>query len=256
MSPKLIPRRSEDRGYANHGWLDTHHTFSFANYYHPDFQGFGSLRVINEDIVAPSEGFGTHSHREFEIFSYIISGELEHRDSMGNIEILKRGDVQFTSAGTGISHSEYNIHKTLPVHFLQIWVKPDTSNLKPEYHTKSFSDNQKTNSLTHLISPTSNTSLVKKENDSTIGIHSNFHMFASILQPGKIVQHIVQGEEDGRTRKLYIHVTTTGGQVKINGSETLKEGDGIFITDLKPREEVLIESTGEKNAEFVLFDLA
>ncbi|KAG9293284.1 hypothetical protein G9A89_007530 [Geosiphon pyriformis] len=255
MPAKLVLRHSEDRGYANHGWLDTHHTFSFANYYHPNFQGFGSLKVINEDIVAPTKGFGTHSHREFEIFSYIISGELEHRDSMGNIEILKRGDVQFTSAGTGISHSEYNIHKTLPVHFLQIWVKPDISKLKPKYHTKRFSDIQKKNSLVHLISPIVTGALVKKENDSTIGIHSDFHMFASILEPGKNVKHTVQGEND-KMRRLYLHLTNTDGQVKINGNETLNEGDGVFITDVKSGEQVSIESSGEKNAEFVLFDLA
>ncbi|CAG8453935.1 12711_t:CDS:2, partial [Ambispora leptoticha] len=237
MPVKIVARRSEDRGYANHGWLDTHHTFSFASYYDSQFQGLGSLRVINEDKVEPQSGFGTHSHREFEIFSYIISGELEHRDSIGNVEILKRGDVQFTTAGTGISHSEYNVHPSLPVHFLQIWVKPDTARLTPEYHTKSLTDNEKTNSLVHIIAPASN------NNSSTIGIHTDFNMYASILEPDHSVKHVVQGE--GNTgRRLYVHLTNVGGQIKVLGKELLKQGDGAFLTDALPGEEILFENVG------------
>ncbi|CAG8440235.1 7160_t:CDS:2 [Ambispora gerdemannii] len=249
MPAKIVTRRSGDRGYANHGWLDTHHTFSFASYYDPEFEGFGSLRVINEDKVDPQSGFGTHSHREFEIFSYIISGELEHRDSIGNVEILKRGDVQFTTAGTGISHSEYNVHPSLPVHFLQIWVKPDTARLAPEYHTKSFTDTEKTNSLVHIIAP------VSKNNNSTIGIHTDFNMYASILEPGHSVNHVVQGE-GSTSRRLYVHLASTGGQIKVSGKELLKQGDGAFFTDVLPDEEILFENVGDKNGEFILFDLA
>ncbi|RIB14620.1 pirin domain-containing protein [Gigaspora rosea] len=248
MSAQLVVRKSEDRGYANHGWLDTHHTFSFASYYDYDFQGFGSLKVINEDIVQPATGFGAHPHREFEIFSYIISGELQHKDSMGNVEILKAGDVQFTSAGTGITHSEYNIHPTLPVHFLQIWVKPDNSKLKPRYQTMNFSKSSKTNNLIHIISP------VEDHDNSTIGINTDFHMYASLLEPGHKVIHTVQGTK--KSRKVYIHLASTGGELSINETTILKQGDGVFVTEVKQGDEIVFESVGDKIAEFVVFDLA
>ncbi|CAI2176152.1 18169_t:CDS:2 [Funneliformis geosporum] len=253
MPSKIVVRPSEERGCANHGWLDTHHTFSFANYYDPNYEEFGALRVINEDIVQPQKGFGTHSHREFEIFSYIISGELEHKDSMGNLEILKRGDVQFTTAGTGISHSEYNVHKTLPVYFLQIWVKPDNPKLSPAYHTKMFSDSAKENNLVQIISPD------KKQVPDTIGIHTDFHMYASLLDQGVKVTHKVQGNANDRDnkRKLYIHVIGKEGmKVLINGKSLLKHGDGAFITEVVSGEEIIFESVGNRTAEFVLFDLA
>src|SRR2546421_407815 len=138
---------------------------------------------------------------------------------MANVEILKRGDVQFTTAGTGISHSEFNANKTLPVHFLQIWVKPDQARLPPAYHTKNFSDDAKTNKLVHIISPVDES----KADDSTIGIHTDLHMFASLLKPGNSVTHVVEGNVDNR--RVYVHLTGTGGSLKVNGSEVLKEGD-------------------------------
>lgn len=133
---KLLARRSQDRGHANHQWLQSYHTFSFANYHHYDFNGFSSLKVINEDRVQPSTGFPQHSHNNFEIFSYIVTGELEHKDSLGNLEIMKQGAIQMTSAGTGISHSEYNRNTTLPVHFLQVWISPAANGLKPQYYNR------------------------------------------------------------------------------------------------------------------------
>ncbi len=171
ISPKLRVRRSEDRGYANHGWLDSHHTFSFAMYYDPKYDGWSSLRVINEDRVSPSNGFGTHGHRDFEIFSYVLSGALEHKDSLNNKEVLRRGDVQvnnytalklwnclffvqlhltifscfdqFTSAGSGIRHSEYNHSDKEEVHFLQCWIQPSKKGIKPSYQTRHFSEDDK-----------------------------------------------------------------------------------------------------------------
>ncbi|RIB29875.1 RmlC-like cupin domain-containing protein [Gigaspora rosea] len=244
MSAQLVVRKSEDRGHANHGWFDTHQTFSFAS----NYQGFGSLKIINEDIVQPTTGFGTHRHREFEIFTYIISGELQHKDSMGNVEILKADDVQFTSAGTGITHSEYNVHPTLPVHLLQIWVKPDNPNLKPRYQTMTFSESSKTNNLVHIISP------VEDHDNSTIGINTDFHMYASLLEPGHKVIHIVQGSK--KPRRVYIHIANTGGKLSVNENTMLQQGDGVFVTEVKQGDEVVFESIGDKIAEFAVFDLA
>ncbi|GES81618.1 RmlC-like cupin [Rhizophagus clarus] len=187
MVAKIVVCPSEEHGYANHGWLDTHHAFSFADYYDLNYKSLGALHVINKDIVQPDNGFGTHPHHGYKIFLYIIiSGELQHKDSMGNIEILKRGDIQFTTAGIGISHSEYNINKIHPIHFLQIWVSPNDKNLTPAFNMKMYSDSLKTNNLTHLIFPASEQDL------KTIKIHTDFHMFASILQPENKVTHMVQ----------------------------------------------------------------
>ncbi|CAG8568257.1 3894_t:CDS:2 [Paraglomus brasilianum] len=249
MPGKIVIRPSGERGHANHGWLNTHHTFSFASYYDYRYDGLGRLRVLNEDIVQPKTGFGTHPHREYEIFSYIISGELEHRDSMGNVEILKRGDLQLTVAGTGITHSEYNQNPSLPVHFLQIWVKPDNPRLTPEYHTKSFSDEQKLNSILHIVSP------VDSHEENTVGIHSDFHFYASLLEPEKSVVYKANGEQDDE-RKIYIHNTGTGGVIKVNEETVLNEGDGAFVTEIKGSEEIVFESVGDKTAEFVIIDLS
>jgi redox-sensitive bicupin YhaK (pirin superfamily) len=190
---EIIPRRSNDRGHADHGWLNTYHTWSFSSYRDPNFNGFGCLFVLNEDRVEPTKGFGTHSHREFEIFSYIVDGELEHKDSMGNTEIIHRGEVQFTSAGTGLQHSEYNVNKSLWVHFIQIWVKPNQSNLKPSYVTKKWSDEEKLNKLCLLIDD------IQYSNDNIIPIHAPLSMFATILEANKSVKHTFK-----RT-KGYIH---------------------------------------------------
>jgi redox-sensitive bicupin YhaK (pirin superfamily) len=244
---EINARRSTDRGHSNHGWLDSYHTWSFASYHDSKFdKGFGCLRVINEDRVQPTKGFGTHSHSEAEIFSYIVDGELEHKDSMGHREIIHRGEVQFTSAGTGLQHSEYNIHPSLWVHFIQIWVKPNQSNLKPSYTTKKWSDEEKLNKLCLLIDD------IQNSNENTIAIHASLSMFASILEENKSVKHIF------KRRKGYLHLIMRNGEntskIRLNGNLVLEEGDGAFINCQKSSEELLIENIGQVNAEFLLFD--
>ena len=256
MSSKIqiVPRLSNERGHADHGWLKSFHTWSFASYHDPRFlDGFGCLRVLNEDRVQPTEGFDTHSHREYEIFSYIVDGELQHKDSMGNTEIIHRGEVQFTSAGTGIQHSEYNVHPSLWVHFIQIWVKPNQSKLKPSYTTKKWSDEDKLNKLCLLIDD------IRDGNDKVIGIHAPISMYASILEANHSVKHMLK-----RT-KGYIHLIMRSGyetcvvnSAKIRiGEVTLQEGDGAFINTEKSNTEfvIVIENIGTINAEFLLFDL-
>jgi quercetin 2,3-dioxygenase len=254
---KVTPRPWNTRGHANHGWLNSFHSFSFASYYSPKYNGYGPLRVINEDRVQRGTGFGTHPHREFLIWSYIVSGELEHKDSLGNLEILKRGDVQFTSAGTGIRHSEYNRNDKVDNHFLQIWAKPNVSGLKPEYVTRTFSDAQKTNTLVRVLESTDRHDGAK-QNDSAIPLHADLSMDASILSPGKSVTHdLVAGNE----RQLYLHVVMTdkeqpksgGAKIKI-GDVVLGEGDAALVEE--PTKTVTIESVGDKPAEFLLFDLS
>jgi len=258
---KVTLRPSASRGFADHGWLYSFHTFSFASYWHPQFQGFGPLRVINEDRVEKGTGFGLHRHAEFLIFSYLVSGELEHKDSLGNLETLKRGDVQFTSAGTGIQHSEYNRNKTSDNHFLQIWAKPDTAGLKPQYITRKFPDELKQDKLVRIMESTKR--LQKGDDDTGSGphdpipLHSDLSMDASILSPGKTVTHnLVEGEG----RKLYAHLVMQGkktpevGGAKIKiGDVTIAEGDGAFIEGAVGSLD--IESVGDKHAEFILFDM-
>jgi redox-sensitive bicupin YhaK (pirin superfamily) len=248
---QIIPRPSKERGHADHGWLKSFHTWSFASYNDPRFpNGFGCLRVLNEDRVQPTTGFGTHGHSEYEIFSYIVDGELQHKDSMGNTEILHRGEVQFTSAGTGIQHSEYNIHQSLWVHFIQIWVKPNQSHLKPSYTTKKWSDEEKLNKLCLLVDD------IQSSNDRTIAIHASLSMYASILQPNHSIKHVFK-----RT-KGYIHLimrsgyeATNGAKIRIGGEVILQEGDGAFINSEQPNGEISIENVGGVNAEFLLFYL-
>ena len=236
------------------GWLYTHHTFSFAGYQDSRHESWGPLRVINEDRVEAGTGFGTHSHAEFLIFSYVVSGTLEHKDSMGNLENLKRGDVQFTNAGTGIRHSEYNRHDT-ECQFLQIWSKPNKRGLTPHYETKRFTDEQKTDKLCRIMESTDRLGDAKH----AIGLHADLSMDASILSPGKKVTHEIVA--DG-PRKLYAQVImsmraqpkTGGAQIKI-GDTVLAEGDGAFIENVKRPASIEIESVGDKPAEFLLFDM-
>jgi len=233
----IVVRKSEDRGHADHGWLNSYHTFSFASYFDRKFQGFHDLLVINEDRVAPGKGFGTHPHNEMEIFSYVLSGALEHKDSMGNIETIGRGDVQFTSAGTGIRHSEYNSSKTEWVHFLQIWVVPNVNHISPSYQTKRFEESEKYGQLRLIISPDAS--------EGSISIHQDVKMFASILRKGEQVSYTFPKGHAG-----YIHLADTNGAISINDSVVLKSGDGAFI------EETVIQIVGQaEQSEFVLFDL-
>jgi len=238
--------------------LYSFHTFSFASYYNPRFESFGPLRVINEDRVEKGTGFGTHSHAEFLIWSYIVSGELEHKDSMGNLENLHRGEVQFTSAGTGIRHSEYNRNKEEDTHFLQIWAKPNVHGLKPSYHTRKYTDEMKTDKLVRIIESVDRHSGAEGENDP-IPAHADVSMSASILNPGKRVTHelVADGE-----RKVFVQLVMTakaqpkdgGAKVKI-GDVVLGEGDGAFIEGARGPGSITVESVGEKPAEFLLFDM-
>lgn len=255
---KITPRRWNTRGHADHGWLYTYHTFSFASYYDPSYEDFGPLRVINEDRVRRGTGFGTHSHAEFLIWSYIVQGELEHKDSMGNLENLRRGEVQFTSAGTGIRHSEYNRNKNEDVHFLQIWAKPNKSRLAPSYKTRKFTDEMKQDRLLRIMESVDRHS-GKDEEAEPIPMHADLSMSASILSPGKSVTHelVKQGQ-----RKVYLHVVmsdrtqpkTGGAKIKI-GDVELGEGDGAFVTGAAGPGKIEVESTGGKAAEFLLFDM-
>ncbi|EIW58322.1 pirin domain-containing protein [Trametes versicolor FP-101664 SS1] len=262
---KVVPRPSNERGQADHGWLKTFHTFSFAGYHDPQHEQFGPLRVINEDRVDPKTGFGTHAHREFEIFSYIVNGELEHRDSMGNVEIMKRGDLQMTSAGTGIRHSEHS-HGSKQVHFLQIWSVPSTRGLTPQYFTRHFTDEEKKDQWAHIVAPVNAPGVLeKREASGPAPVHSPLDLFATILSPGKSLGHTFKS--GSAARKGYVHVIQTSGynpkeasgaRVRVLGAEggpvDLREGDGAYIM-ATPGEEVTVENAGETAAEVVFFDM-
>ncbi|WVR09257.1 hypothetical protein IAU60_006322 [Kwoniella sp. DSM 27419] len=268
-------RPSQDRGGADHGWLKTLHTFSFANYYDEEFESFGSLRVINEDRVTPGQGFPTHRHAEAEIFSYIISGELAHRDSMGNVETMVRGDIQMTSGGTGISHSEYNAHKSKDVHFLQIWAMPNQRRLTPTYYTRHFTDEEKRDTLKAIVAPIGTEGVSEeREGKSLTPIHAPLHFFASLLSPAKSVTHTLLPALNSKKEKLvYVQLVQTSGyntraanksadapgpviKVTGEGKETvLGEGDGVFIRGGKIGEQVQLENIGKGVGEIVLFEM-
>ncbi|WWC91480.1 uncharacterized protein L201_006426 [Kwoniella dendrophila CBS 6074] len=268
-------RASEDRGSADHGWLKTFHTFSFASWYNPEYENFGALRVINEDRVAPRTGFPTHPHREFEIFSYIISGELSHKDSMGNVETMKRGDIQMTSGGTGIAHSEYNDNPSKPVHFLQIWALPNQKGLKPGYFTRHFKDEEKQDKLAHIVAPIGYPGAEEvRECSGLTPVHAPLHFFSTLLSPNKSVQHKLLPSLNGKSTKLvYIQVVQSSGfntkssskdgsktsLIKITGQNNevtkLGEGDGVFITKGKIGDELTIENLGKDVGEVVLFEM-
>jgi redox-sensitive bicupin YhaK (pirin superfamily) len=254
---KITKRPWSARGQADHDWLYSFHTFSFASYHDQRHQSWGPLRVINEDRVKPTTGFGAHSHAEFLIFSYIVNGTLEHRDSMGNLENLKRGEVQFTSAGTGIRHSEYNRDKDDEVHFLQIWAKPNKRGLKPHYETKKFTDEQKTDKLVRIMEYTDR--LGEKTAESPIGLQADLSMDASILSPGKKVIHDVVAEGP---RKMFLQVVMSkrtqpkegGAKIKV-GDTVLGEGDSAYVDGVSGPAKVEVESVGDTPAEFLLFDM-
>jgi quercetin 2,3-dioxygenase len=228
-------RKSHERGHANHGWLDSHHTFSFAEYYDPKEMGFGSLRVINEDRVAPGMGFGTHGHRDMEIITYVLEGGLQHKDSMGNGSVIKPGDVQRMSAGTGVTHSEFNASQTEPVHFLQIWIQPKFTGIKPGYEEKIFSDAEKRGKLRLIAS--------FDARDGSAKLHQDASIFASIIELNQILTYnLAQG------RSAYVHVAR--GSVEVNG-QTLQQGDGAKIQN-----ESLLTFKSKDSAEFLLFDMA
>lgn len=228
-------RRSDERGGGNHGWLNTKHTFSFDRYYDPNFMGFRSLRVINEDWVAPGEGFPTHPHRDMEIITYVLEGALEHKDSLGTGSVILPGDGQRMSAGTGIRHSEFNHSQSDPVHLLQIWILPDKQGHKPGYEQKSFPAAEKEGKLRVIASPDGA--------DGSVTIHQDAKLFVSLLEPGQEVKH-----ELGAGRSAWLQVARGG--VELNGQK-LGQGDGAAIT-----EENRLNIKGVENAEVLLFDLA
>jgi redox-sensitive bicupin YhaK (pirin superfamily) len=228
-------RKAQDRGHANHGWLDSFHTFSFADYYDPREMGFGPLRVINEDRVAPGMGFGKHPHRDMEIISYVLDGALEHKDSMGTGSVIRPGDVQRMSAGTGVTHSEFNSSRAEPVHFLQIWIEPDRMNIAPSYEQKSFPVSDKKGRLRLIVSPDGA--------DGSVKIHQDARVYATVLSAQDAATYAL-----GTGRRAYAHVAR--GTVKLNGT-ALSAGDGVKVTG-----ESELRLTEGADAEVLLFDLA
>ncbi|PCH44477.1 RmlC-like cupin [Wolfiporia cocos MD-104 SS10] len=266
MVMKVIPRRSDERGNADHGWLKTFHTFSFAVYASGEHDQFGCLRVLNEDRVEPQTGFGTHPHREFEIFSYLVSGQLEHQDSMGNMEVLKRGDLQLTSAGTGIRHSE-KCHGSEQVHFIQIWSIPHKGGLSPTYYTRHFTDEEKKDNWVQVVAPAGSPGVSDaREASGPAPVHSKLSLYATLLSPSSALPHVFPKEGDGELRKVYIHVvqtsrynpgTPSGAQVRISGADVtvdLREGDGAYIMG-EAGTEMKVENAGDRVAEILLFDV-
>ncbi|CZT19869.1 related to pirin [Ramularia collo-cygni] len=255
---QITKRPWNQRGHADHGWLYTFHTFSFASYHDPSHQAYGPLRVINEDRVSRGTGFGTHSHSEFGIWSYIISGELEHKDSMGNLEKLRRGEVQFTNAGTGIRHSEYNRNEEEDVHFLQIWSTLNKRGLKPSYCTRKYTDEMKRDGLVRIVESEERHS-GRDSPEEPIEIYADLSMSASILSPGRKVEHELVKE--GK-REVYLHVIMSdrkqpksgGAKIRI-GDVELGEGDGAYVRGAAGPGKIAVESVGDKPAEFLLFDM-
>ena len=231
----IVLRKSADRGYFDYGWLKTYHTFSFADYFDREHMSFGSLRVINEDFVQAGKGFGTHPHRDMEIITYILEGQLAHKDSMGNGSTIQRGDVQRMSAGTGVTHSEFNASQDETAHLLQIWILPKYTGLQPSYEQKYFDVKEKQDRLCLVASPDGR--------DGSVTIHQDALMYAGILSNGRKLDHSLASG-----RRAYAHVAR--GALKVNG-ESLKVGDGAKIT-----EENKIAFAAMENTELLLFDLA
>ena len=228
-------RKSAARGHADHGWLDSRFTFSFADYYDPAHTQFRTLRVMNDDRIAGGGGFPTHPHRDMEIVTYVLEGALQHRDSMGNGSVIRPGDVQYMSAGTGVSHSEFNASETETVHLYQIWMFPDHEGHKPVYDQKHFAEADKRGKLRLVVSPDGR--------DGSVKIRQDNELYATVLAPGETVKHELKAQ-----RHAYVQVAR--GSVTFNG-ETLETGDGAAIS-----EEHSIELAGVKDAEVLVFDLA
>ena len=228
-------RKSADRGQADHGWLVSRHTFSFADYYDPREMGFGTLRVINDDRVAPGQGFGTHPHRDMEIISYVLDGALEHRDSMGTGSVIRPGDVQRMSAGTGVTHSEYNPAPDTPVHFLQIWIEPAVRGVKPGYAQKNFPEAEKRGRLRLVASPDGA--------EGSISINQDARVYAALIDGTEKATHVLPAG-----RRAYVHVAR--GEVDLNGQK-LGPGDGAKIVA-----EADLRFTNGKGAEVLVFDMA
>jgi redox-sensitive bicupin YhaK (pirin superfamily) len=227
-------RRSNERGYADHGWLKSFHTFSFADYYDPQHVEFGPLRVINEDRVQAGAGFGTHAHRDMEIISYVLSGELAHKDSIGNGSTIRHGDVQRMSAGSGVRHSEFNPSSSESVHFLQIWIQPNAQGIEPSYEEKRFSAEEKRGRLRIIASP--------DQADGSVLIHQDARVYAGLFDGAEVATLNVKSG-----RRIYVHVAR--GTVTANGS-ALNTGDALKLTDT---EELVLKQGSQ--AEVLVFDL-
>ncbi|XAH25907.1 pirin family protein [Xylophilus sp. GW821-FHT01B05] len=231
----LTLRPSQDRGYADHGWLKSFHSFSFAGYYDPAHMGFGNLRVINEDRIAPGTGFGTHGHRDMEIVSYVLSGELAHKDSMGNVKGIPPGDVQRMSAGTGVQHSEFNHAEGQNTHFLQIWIQPNQQGIPASYEQKRFDDTEKRGALRLVASPDGA--------QGSVTIHADALMYAGLFDGAESATLALNP-----TRKTYVHLVR--GELNVNG-QPLHGGDAALLEG-----ESQITITGGRDAEVLVFDLA
>ena len=230
----LTVRKADERGHANHGWLDTWHTFSFADYQDPRHMGYGPLRVINDDTVQPGQGFGTHGHRDMEIITYVLEGALEHKDSMNNGSIIRPGNVQRMSAGTGVRHSEFNPSRDEGVHFLQIWIEPSVTGVRPSYEEKQFGPAEKKGQLRLIAAPDGRA--------GSVTIHQDAYVYAAVLDGKDTVTHRL---EPGR--RAFLHVAR--GSIEVNGTP-LKGGDGVKISG-----ESEISLAGAAQAEVLLFDL-
>jgi hypothetical protein len=227
-------RRADERGYADHGWLRSYHSFSFADYFDPQHVEFGPLRVINEDRVVPGAGFGTHGHRDMEIISYVLEGELAHKDSTGTSSVIRPGDVQRMSAGRGVQHSEFNHSQSQPVHFLQIWIQPNVRGIAPEYEEKRFEEAEKRGRLRLIASPDGT--------DGSVRIHQDARVYAGLFDG-----HEQASLEVAAGRRIYLHVAR--GQVTANG-ETLHAGDALKLTD-----QTSLRLQQGVGAEVLVFDL-
>ncbi|MCV0441403.1 MAG: pirin family protein [Hydrogenophaga sp.] len=228
-------RRSDARGYADHGWLKSHHSFSFAEYFDPAWMGWGNLRVINEDRIAPGTGFGTHGHRDMEIISYVLQGNLAHKDSMGNVKGIPPGDVQRMSAGTGVRHSEFNHAPNATTHFLQIWIEPDVTGIEPGYEQKSFAEADKRGQLRLVVSPDGA--------QGSVTVHADAAMYAGLFDGEETAELAIKPD-----RKAYVHLVR--GALDVNG-QRLQGGDAAVLA-----QESVIQLSGGRDAEVLVFDLA
>jgi redox-sensitive bicupin YhaK (pirin superfamily) len=231
----ITVRRSNERGHFDHGWLNTYHTFSFDQYYDPRYMGFRNLRVINEDLVAAGRGFPKHGHRDMEIITYILEGALKHEDSMGNGSVIRPGDVQRMTAGTGVRHSEQNASDQERVHLLQIWILPNTVGLEPGYEQKAFSEDERRGRLRLIASEDSR--------DGSVEVHQDVSLFASVLPAGQEVEHTMD-------QQRYAWIQVARGAVEVNG-EKADQGDGLVVVG-----ESSLRIRAQQDAEVLLFDLA
>ena len=230
----IIHRKAEERGHADFGWLDSHHSFSFGQYYDPNHMGFGALRVINDDRVAGGGGFDTHGHKDMEIVSYVLEGGLAHRDSLGSGSVIRPGDVQLMSAGTGVRHSEFNASESDPVHFLQIWIIPEKQGLKPTYAEQHFPETERRNRLRLIASPDGR--------DGSLKIHQDAAIHATVLEAGANLSHILKPD-----RRYWLQVAA--GTLDVNG-HAVGEGDGLALV-----KEDTLTAEAKTKSEFLLFDL-